>query len=102
QARLGVRVVEVRRLHLAAEPDELCTSWTVVRHRMVEVVEVELRQGLAHLAAVGTRLEVVELEHALRLWPPVGGDARRDSSAEPDDRGSEGRQIVDHEAADSR
>ena len=69
---------------------------------MVEVVEVELRQGLAHLAAVGTRLEVVELEHALRLWPPVGGDARRDSSAEPDDRGSEGRQVVDHEAADSR
>jgi len=47
---------------------------------MRQVVEVELAEDLAGLAAVGTPFEVVELEELRRIRAARGGHAREDAA----------------------
>src|SRR5262249_31994000 len=88
----GVRVDEVGRLHLPAPADELRPPGAALRHGVDAVVEVELGEDLADLPAVGTGLEVVELEEPGGITPPLRGDAREDPASEADERGGEGRE----------
>src|SRR6059058_2929076 len=64
------------------------------RHGMRQVVEVELAEHLAGLAAVGTPFEVVELEELRGIRAARGGHAREDATPEAHGSRGEGGQVV--------
>src|SRR5437764_2167059 len=62
---------------------------------MLQVVEVELAEHLADLSAVGTALEVVELEELRRIRTARGGHAREGAAPEADGGRGEGGDVID-------
>src|SRR5947199_344384 len=93
-ARVGID--EIRHLDLAAALHELLTAGAAVRHGMCPVVEVELGEDFAHLAAVRTALEVVQLEHLGRFGAAALGHARERAATEADEAGREREDVVRH------
>src|SRR6266446_467831 len=89
---ISVPVLGSTRYGACILPPRLTSS---ARRGLLEVVEVELAEHLADLAAVGTPFEVVELEELRRIRTARGGHAREGATPEADGGRGEGGDVID-------